>query len=530
MKNDKSFASKIYFSITILMLIILFSALYSIFMINKTQEFAQKTAELWLPSIDFAQDIKYEVGQLRRRNLLIAIAPNQADFQENLAKLKDREAFIEAIGKKYEAVMTEEAEIKLYKEFKAEWEKYFLQSETLLSLVKQRKMIEAMNFWAKNIDPRLKDSQTVIEKIVKVNYDGSVRSANRGSNLTNITNITMLCIIGFSIFILLGIIQIVRTSTKTIVRSIDELKEQSISTHQIGETLKTSSQELSSTVANQASSVHETSAAVNEITSMINRTSENAKETLEVVRNASGQAKDGEKIMARLAQAMETIQESSSQLQNIAGIIAQINTKTTVINDIVSKTELLSLNASIESARAGEHGKGFAVVAEEVGNLAKVSGKSANEIQTLIHASQEQVNAIIEMTKTRVDEGKAVTTEAQEAFLKISENITRVTGVTNQISDATREQEIGIRQIATSMSNIDRSTQNSQRIVNSTAESAVVLVEQSNALDKTAKNVEVLIKGMKNIRAEEVTKLRRPPPPKTPPKKNMEPPKEPSPV
>ena len=95
------------------------------------------------------------------------------------------------------------------------------------------------------------------------------------------------------------------------------------------------------------------------------------------------------------------------QLQNIAVIINQINSKTAVINDIVSKTELLSLNASIESARAGEYGKGFCyLLLKEVGNLAKVSGKAANEIQELITASQEQVNKILGLTKARVDDGK----------------------------------------------------------------------------------------------------------------------------
>ena len=96
-------------------------------------------------------------------------------------------------------------------------------------------------------------------------------------------------------------------------------------------------------------------------------------------------------IMTHLVTSVETIQKSNEQLQDISEIIVQINSKTTVINDIVAKTELLSLNASIESARAGEQGKGFAVVAEEVGNLAKISGKSAKDIQDLITKSEEQV-------------------------------------------------------------------------------------------------------------------------------------------
>lgn len=252
---------------------------------------------------------------------------------------------------------------------------------------------------------------------------------------------------------------------------------------------------LADSVAEQAASVHETSAAINEITSMVNRTAENAKESSNVAKAASDKAEEGQTTMKRLVAAMETIQESNAQLQNIAVIINQINTKTAVINDIVSKTELLSLNASIESARAGEYGKGFAVVAEEVGNLAKISGKSAHEIQELITSSQEQVNTILGLTKERVDDGKKVTAEAQESFLHISEDISNMSTVIEQISDATREQEIGVRQISTAMSNIDRATQNSQSAVSTTAESANILVGQSEKLDKTTKDVEFLIAG-----------------------------------
>ena len=68
---------------------------------------------------------------------------------------------------------------------------------------------------------------------------------------------------------------------------------------------------------------------------------------------------------------------------------------------ILYQKQSFSLNASIESARAGEYGKGFAVVAEEVGNLAKTSGKSSNEISELLEKSRGNVKNILELTLTR---------------------------------------------------------------------------------------------------------------------------------
>ena len=330
---------------------------------------------------------------------------------------------------------------------------------------------------------------TAIFSIVTIN------SKSSGQEAANITLVFMIVIMLVSVVVAGITFTVVRSLSKKIISSTDFLKELGNSSSKIGHSIHASSESLSSSVTKQGASVHETSAALDEITSMINRTSENARASLQVAKESSQKAEEGEKIMMRMVAAMEVIQESSTQLQNIANIISQINSKTAVINEIVSKTELLSLNASIESARAGEHGKGFAVVAEEVGNLAKVSGKSANEIQALIQSSQEQVNQIIHSTKLRVEDGKKVTNEAQETFQKISENISNMSSVIEQITLATKEQEIGIRQISQSMLEIDKVTKDNQATVSTNIDFANKLVEQSAKIDSSAKEIEVLVKG-----------------------------------
>jgi len=83
-------------------------------------------------------------------------------------------------------------------------------------------------------------------------------------------------------------------------------------------------------------------------------------------------------------------------VQAIAASSEQISKFTSVIEEIATQTNLLSLNAAIEAARAGEHGKGFAVVAAEVGRLAANSSKSAKEINALVQRAVEEARRAAE--------------------------------------------------------------------------------------------------------------------------------------
>ena len=107
------------------------------------------------------------------------------------------------------------------------------------------------------------------------------------------------------------------------------------------------------------------------------------------------------------------------------------------------------------------------------------------------------MNQIIHSTKLRVEDGKKVTNEAQETFQKISENISNMSSVIEQITQATKEQEIGIRQISTSILDMDKVTKENQVTVCSNLENAKKLVEQSKRIDKTSKEIEREIKGVK---------------------------------
>jgi len=426
-------------------------------MINKTQEYANDTGTNWMPSIEVISKINLAIGNLSRRGVLL-IADSVANQRERLSKnLEDLKKFKEDLDKEFEnySKYLGPGEKEYYDNTITTYKEYIKNYNEEINLVKENRGIEALNHYNKIGRSSLFKFIEALTKEENFNIEGGRNSTKQGANLTSITIVTMTTVLILSVLVCLLIIFSILKITKNISKSIISLKHQGDATMEISNVLMKNSQSLSESVTEQAASVHQTTAAINQITSMVNKTSENATQSALVAKDASVKAEGSLKTMKRLTNSMDTIQESNIQLQNIAEIINQIHAKTSVINDIVSKTELLSLNASIESARAGEYGKGFAVVAEEVGNLAKVSGKSAKEIQDLILKSQEEVNKILGVTKVRVTEGKAVTTEVQESFVRISEDIINMVSVIEQISSATKEQEIGVRQITTAMTEIE---------------------------------------------------------------------------
>ncbi|WGL59318.1 methyl-accepting chemotaxis protein [Pigmentibacter sp. JX0631] len=500
--KKRSLSFKLNVSVLVLLTLILFSAIYASLMINKTQKFAQDTGTNWMPSILSSSKMSEGMSKYSRRiigllsNTMIYSGDEGAKvFEDDLKALHKYGKAIEDNLESHKKLADSDEEQKLLKNILEKWDVYQKACLKAIEINKAGDKPASVKFILKEARKDAAEFEEAIVELGKFNYKNGVHSTELGASLTSLTLITMSIVIALSVIIGLFIMNLIRTTSNALNLAIDNLKNQSIAASEIANSLKEGSNVLSDSVSEQAAAIHETSAAINEITSMVNRTAENAKESSSVATAASEKTETAQKTMQRLVTAMETIQESNAQLQNIAEIIAQINTKTAVINDIVSKTELLSLNASIESARAGEYGKGFAVVAEEVGNLAKISGKSAQDIQELITSSQEQVNKILGLTKERVDEGKKVTAEAKESFHQISEDISTMSNVIQQISEATREQEIGVRQISTAMANIDKATQKSQMAVANTKESSINLVSQSEKLDSTAKNVETLIKG-----------------------------------
>jgi uncharacterized coiled-coil DUF342 family protein len=301
-----------------------------------------------------------------------------------------------------------------------------------------------------------------------------------------------------SIFVFVGVLLLGRKISNSFIAVSEKLQSVAEATSKTSQNLSDAAQAVASATSEQAAAVQESVSSMSEITSMIAQTGQNVKECSDISQKVASRTEDGSRIMERMVSSMESIHQANAQLQNMANIINEVSNRTMVINDIVFKTQLLSINASIEAGRAGQHGKGFSVVAEEVGNLAQMSGNAAKEIQTLIQDSQRQVAQIIETTQHRVNEGQQVSKEALATFNEIATGIQGMSERIIGIGQATREQDLGIKQISIAMNEMDMTTQRNSVVSAKTSELSRILSEHGYQVNRVMQAMKTLVRGNLN--------------------------------
>lgn len=238
-----------------------------------------------------------------------------------------------------------------------------------------------------------------------------------------------------------------------------------------------SAENLSESTTMQASAFQESAAALEEISATVSTTEVNSRKLDSNAKESFSSATNGKATIESMLQAMDTINNSNNTMMKqiedgnkkigeIVRVIAEIENKTKVINDIVFQTKLLSFNASVEAARAGEQGKGFAVVAEEVGNLAEMSGTAAKEISEMLTTSISTVENIVNENKSKVEglahDGRAKVEQGIEiahkcgnALEEIVFQASSINTLISEITTAVKEQSKGISEVSKAMGLLD---------------------------------------------------------------------------
>ncbi|MGK2228196.1 methyl-accepting chemotaxis protein [uncultured Devosia sp.] len=245
----------------------------------------------------------------------------------------------------------------------------------------------------------------------------------------------------------------IKADTNAVAEKLTDIVEQ---LQQTSRSLKTATGEilagandLADRTTRQAATIEETTASIEQLSAAVVENATLARTASSKAQAVSSSAKHGGEVMGQANQAMTAIENSSSKISNIIGLI----------DDIAFQTNLLALNASVEAARAGDAGKGFAVVAVEVRRLAQSAAQASNDVKVLIEASAAEVQS-----------GSVLVGQATETLLGIAAGARESATLIDTIAQANKEQSSALEEVAIAVRQMDEMTQHN-----------AALVEQTNA-------------------------------------------------
>ncbi|HAA01917.1 MAG TPA: hypothetical protein DCE18_00935 [Syntrophobacteraceae bacterium] len=220
-------------------------------------------------------------------------------------------------------------------------------------------------------------------------------------------------------------------------------------------------QSLAQRTEQQAAAMEETSATVEQLITTIGQNTHNTQRADNLSKEAVAVAQVGGATVEKTAQAMSEMAEASRRVVEMMSLI----------NEITFQTNLLSINAAVEAARAGDQGRGFAVVANEVRSLARRSSEASKDIQNLVREIQE-----------KVANGKEWVGELETGFMKIIQTIKQVSDALTEVSLATQEGSQGIEQIGRAVAEMTDVIEHNAALVDQLAHTTDILNKKSELL------------------------------------------------
>ncbi len=300
---------------------------------------------------------------------------------------------------------------------------------------------------------------------------------------------------------------------------IETVTEVTVQVGEHTETLIQSSSEISGAVSEieqgisvQAEDAQECVTQITELSEQIEVVSEYSEEITRISSDTNGAISEGLEIIDELHEKSKATEEITHAIQSD---IVSLNEQTraigdfaNIINDIASQTNLLSLNASIEAARAGDAGRGFAVVAEEIRKLADQSQNAANEIGGIVSQIQSQTDQTVEAANRA---GAIVASQNEsldntlDAFHKVNdrvkqmaENLAKITDGMTRMDSVKKEAVNSIMSISAvsdqtsaSATQVDSNAKMQQTLVDDLKKSVELLSEKAKQMEETVSVLKV---------------------------------------
>lgn len=235
--------------------------------------------------------------------------------------------------------------------------------------------------------------------------------------------------------------------------------------------LASASQVLAEGAELQAASIEELAATTNSVADQVTESRHDAEAAAKETARVTTMIEQNQTKMTMMMNAMNEIRQTSQQ---VVGIIQ-------TIEEIADQTNLLSLNASIEAARAGDAGKGFAVVADEIGKLALESAKAASSTRNLIEISMEEIN-----------KGNAIAADAMNALKDSVSAVDRVNEMIKNTAQSAAVQAESMDQLRVGIEEIARGIQDNSAASEETSATSEELANQASLLNTMVQKFELI--------------------------------------
>jgi methyl-accepting chemotaxis protein len=407
---------------------------------------------------------------------VLASQATTADEREKL--IKEQEGLSAVTGDaltKYEASIFEAEDRRIFDQLKGLRARYGDARTHLYAALRKGDTAGAKATLDNELFPAYAEFTKVGDALQDYNSKQSILQAARIVDKASIVNIVILVV--SLVALVLGVVVagvIIRSTNKVLQAVSSTLGSGADQTAAAANQVSSSSQSLAEGASEQAASLEETSASLEEISSMTKKNAESAAMAKTLANETRGAAETGVASMTAMKQAMDAIKDSSSSIAKIV--------KT--IDEIAFQTNILALNAAVEAARAGEAGAGFAVVADEVRSLAQRSAQSAKETATKIEESV-----------SRSEHGVQLSAKVALGFEEIVVKARKVDELVAEIATASNEQNQGIGQVSTAVSQMDKVTQANAAGAEETASASEELNAQAEIMRDSVRSLQQLVDG-----------------------------------